>query len=176
MSLAAATVAAGALAAGSSLGQSIYSTERNIANSNWQAYLDRDLTERLANTQYQRAVSDMEAAGLNPAAIGAGLSSNASPSSAAGATANYGHPVASDFGNIFSSAVKAAMSRDRNVSNKILQEMKDETALQVQYARNEGMVQNEIQKKALGHSAYRVREASAGSERYSNQKVPWKEL
>lgn len=167
MALSAAVVGGIAAAAGtaaSSIGSTIYGTERNIANSNWQAQLQRDFEERMASTQYQRAVSDMKAAGLNPAAIGAGMSANGVPSGAA-ATGNYGHGGFADFSNIFSSAVSAAMARDKNVTNKILQEMKDETALQVQTLRNQGFLQNEKQrasnkqyleltKKGWGHRSY----------------------
>lgn len=157
MSLTAAAIGGIAAAAGqaaSSIGSTVYGTERNIANSNWQAQLQREFEERMASTQYQRAVDDMKAAGLNPAAIGSGMSSNGVPSGAA-ATGNYGHGGFADFSNIFSTAVKAAMARDSNVTKKIVQEMKDETALQVQNAKNEGMVQNEVQKKNLGHASYR---------------------
>lgn len=148
-------IAAAAGTAASSIGSTIYGTERNIANSNYQAQLQREFEERMASTQYQRAVNDMKAAGLNPAAIGSGMSSNAVPSGAA-ATGNYGHGGFADFSNIFSSAVSAAMARDKNVSDKVLQEMKDETALYVQSMRNQGRIENEVQKKNLGHSAYRV--------------------
>lgn len=146
---------AGTAQAAGGLGSTIYSTERNISNANYQADLNRRFEYNMASTQYQRAVKDMEAAGLNPAAIGSGLNSNAAPSGSA-ATGNYGHIGSMDFGNIFSSAAKAAMAEDRNVANKIIQEMKSETALGVQSLKNEGAIQNEIQKKALGHSAYQA--------------------
>ena len=151
-------ITAGAIAAGigtaaGSLGSTIYGTERNIANSNWQAQIQRDFEERMASTQYQRAVEDMKAAGLNPAAIGSSMGSNAVPSGAA-ATGNYGHGGFADFSNIFSTATAAAMARDKNVTRKITQEMRDETALQVQKLRNEGAQFNELQKKGLGHKSY----------------------
>ena len=138
-------IAAGAATAGGNLASSIYSTERN-----------------------------MEAAGLNPAAIGASMGAASTPSSAA-ALGNYGH--GSDFSNIFSSAVSAALAKDKNMANKVLQEMKDESALQVQRLRNEGRFQNEVQKKELGHLSY-------GKKRYDDdfasnilkEKVQWREL
>lgn len=145
--------ALGLLSTAGNLGSTIYSTERNIANSNWQVQLQREFEERMANTQYQRAVADMKAAGLNPAAVGTGLGSNAVPTAAA-ATGNYGHTVGIDFSNLFSSAVSAAMAKDKNVTRQVLAEMHDETALQVQQMKNQGKIENEIQKKALGHSAY----------------------
>ena len=146
-------IAAALGTAAGSLGSTIYGTERNIANANYQAQLERDFQERMSSTQYQRAVKDMEAAGLNPAAIGSGMGSNAVPSGAA-ATGNYGHGGFADFSNIFSTATAAAMARDKNVTRKITQEMRDETALQVQKLRNEGAQFNELQKKGLGHRSY----------------------
>ena len=155
MSITAGAIAAGIGTAAGSLGGTIYSTERNIANANWQAQLEREFQNYMSSTQYQRAVRDMQAAGLNPAAIGSGFGPNGIPSGAA-AMGNYGHGGFADFSNIFSTAAKAAMASDKNVANKIVQEMKSETALQVQNLKNEGMQANEIQKKALGHSVYRT--------------------
>lgn len=154
--MAALTAAAlGALGAGvgvvGNLGSSIYSTERNIANANYNIERQMQFEKEMASTQYQRAVRDMEAAGLNPGAVGASMQPAASASGNA-ATGNYGRPA--DFGNLFSNAVAAAMANDRNVSREIIQEMKSESALQVQRLRNQGFIENELQKKQLGHSAY----------------------
>lgn len=169
---AASAAALAALGAGvgavGNLGGTIYSTERNIANANYNIERQMAFEKEMASTQYQRAVRDMEAAGLNPAAIGASMSPAAS---AAGnsATGNYGHIA--DFSNLFSNAVAAAMANNRNVSREITQEMKSESALQVQRLRNEGLKENEIQKKALGHSAYHHKY----SQRDSDRDI-WKEL
>lgn len=150
----AAALGAAALQGGASLGSTVYSTERNLWNANEQAQKQRDFEKNMSSTAYQRAVHDMEAAGLNPNLI---LGNGAAASTPVGssATGNYGSVSAPNFGNIFSSAVAAAMSKDKNLTKTIVQELRDETALQVQRLRNEGAVQNEIQKKELGHASYR---------------------
>lgn len=163
MSITAGAIAAGAVTAASSLGSTLYGTERNIANSNWQAQVQRDFEERMASTQYRRAVKDMEAAGLNPAAIGSGAGPNAVPSGAA-ATGNYGHGGFADFSNIFNSAVSAAMAKDKNFADKVVQSMKNESAEQVQLLRNQGFKELEGYKKLNSHSSYAVSEAQ---ERYN---------
>ena len=167
---AAALGAAGLTMAGS-LGSTIYGTERNISNANYQAALNREFEEYMSSSSYQRAIADMEAAGLNPAAVGASMAGASTPSSAA-AMGNYGH--GSDFSHMFSSAVAAAMAKDKNMTRKITQEMRDETALQVQRLRNEGMVENEIQKKAMDHIAYRKKKDN-GFE-YKSSDVSFDEL
>lgn len=168
------SAAAGLLGNAANLGGSIYSTERNIEHASEEAAINRQFQYYMSSSQYQRAVQDMEKAGLNPAAIGAGMSPASSVAGSA-ATGNYGHAVSGSFGNLFSTAAKAAMAEDKNVANKIIQEMKSETALEVQSLKNEGAIQNEIQKKALGHSAY---QAANNKKEYSASKsdVPWKEL
>ena len=143
----------GIATAAANTGSSIYSTERNIYHSSEEAQKQRNFEERMASTQYQRAVADMEAAGLNPAAIGQGMTSNAVPSSAA-ATGNYGH--AADFSNIFSSAVAAAMAKDKNMSREVVQQMRNESAEQVQLLRNQGYKELEGYKKLNQHSSYAV--------------------
>lgn len=186
--MAAVSVGAAALAAGigaaSNIGQTIYTTERNVANSNWQAQVQREFEERMASSQYQRAVADMRAAGLNPGAIGAGgLGSNAVPSGAA-ATGNYGHALGNDFTNVFSSAVSAAMAKDKDVTRKIVQQMKSETAEQVARIRNQGALELqdrktnsakdvEAFKKLNQHNSYAVPEArnraNALARRYASE-------
>lgn len=150
-------------------GSSIYSTERNISAAADEAAKQRAFEKGMASTQYQRAVSDMEAAGLNPAAIGQGMSSNAVPSGAA-ATGNYGH--AADFSNIFSSAVSAAMAKDKQFADKVIQQMKNESAEQVQILRNQGFKELEGYRNLNQHSSYAVsaaqKRADAVAKKYAD--------
>ena len=89
------------------------SAELNSARSAEQAQIGRDWSERLSNTQYQRAVSDMRAAGLNPILSafngGAGV-----PSSSIGTVDTGGTGAASD-------ATSAALSALVNTNNMLLQ-------------------------------------------------------
>lgn len=58
-----------------------------------QAQLDRDFQERMSNTQYQRGVADMRAAGVNPALA----MSNGGASAPAGVSASSAQPQGSAF-------------------------------------------------------------------------------
>lgn len=63
--------------------------EQNAFNAN-QAQIDRDFQERMANTQYQRAVTDMRSAGVNPALAmnnGGNAAPSGSPASGSGSGA-----------------------------------------------------------------------------------------
>ncbi len=63
--------------------------QQNAFNAN-QAQLNRDFQERMSNTSYQRAVADMEQAGLNPQLMYGGSSSGAStPSGASASSSGY---------------------------------------------------------------------------------------
>lgn len=60
--------------------------EQNIFNAN-QAQIDRDWQKEMSDTAYQRAVSDMKIAGLNPALM---YSSGSAASTGSGAVASSG--------------------------------------------------------------------------------------
>lgn len=117
-----------------------------------QAQINRDFEERMSNTAYQRQVADMEAAGLNPAAIG--LSGGASTPSGSSASSAQGSIMSNPFGDIFSSAVRLAIADDKNFAAKVLEEMKASSAYSLGRLRNAGMRDLEILKKNMKHQSY----------------------
>lgn len=95
-----------------------------------EAQKQRDFEKYMSDTAVQRQIADMQAAGINPASIGLlGGASTPSAASASFGSIPYGalpssHPVNTGYmSNLFSTAVQAAMAKDRNFTNASIAEM-----------------------------------------------------
>lgn len=92
------------------LGRGLNNLSGTTANNQFnaqEAQKQRDFEERMSNTAYQRAVSDMKAAGINPATL-SGLNA-----SAGGASTPSGSAAASSQGSgkgIIGTAIKAIVA------------------------------------------------------------------
>lgn len=103
-----------------------------------EAEKQRQWEEQMSSTAYQRAVSDMKAAGLNPASIGG--SSPASTPSGAMANANNAYAVggsrlgalnSSYFTSLLSSAMQSSMMNNKDYFKEVMHSMNSINAKQV---------------------------------------------
>lgn len=98
-----------------------------------EAQKQRDYEREMSNSAYQRAIADMEAAGLNPASL-SGTSSPASTPSGASANAHtvsngahrgYNFNLGDLGSSMFSSAVQHMLAKDRDAARHVSQAMVD---------------------------------------------------
>lgn len=158
-------------AAGSAGGSAISSAINYVGNKKLQkkqmkwasneAQIQRDYEERLANTAYQRAVADMQEAGINPASLSAGASQAYTPSGAAasGGSAHFGGSI--DLG--LSQAVNTAMS---------LTLLKNKNEFQQELYKEQANYLKEQQKTANAYREY-LKAASSKNLAEASYKVSW---
>lgn len=97
----------------------------------YQAQVQRDFEERMASTQYQRAIADMEKAGLNPASLtgsspsGAMVPNAAAASSGAGSVGSARFSSSSGMSSMMSSAIQGMIAKDRDAARFLADELRD---------------------------------------------------
>lgn len=97
-----------------------------------EAQKSRDWQERMASTNYQRAIADMEQAGLNPASLVGSSPSGALAPNAANASSGVGSVPGSHFrgqgsglASMMSSAIQGMIAKDRDAAKFLADEFRD---------------------------------------------------
>ena len=131
----AAAIAGGAIAAGSGIADTLinYGANKDLQHdtrvfNRTEAQKQRDWEQYMASTQYQRAIADMEAAGINPASMsGVNMQPSSVPSGSSASSSAPGFSSNSFGGmsNIINSAVQGLLANDRNASRILAREIQD---------------------------------------------------
>lgn len=127
--------------------------EQNVFNAE-QATIERGWSERMSNTAYQRSVSDMQNAGLNPALMFGNAGASAAPS---GAVASGSSPSAPAF-SLMSMLMQAKQHKEELKNQKEIALDQSDTAVKVaEINAGVGEHANEIREKELDQRIFEAR-------------------
>lgn len=129
-----------------------------------QAAVQRSWEKEMSNSQYQRAIADMEAAGLNPASLvgsspsGAGVPNAAAASAGIGSTGSSSVRGSNSLGSLYSSAIQGMIAKDRDAAKFLADELRDNAKHAHKMEEIAEAISEhkslEAYKKEIGHKSY----------------------